>query len=290
LTAALARGLALDGGVLATIALAAGYLSRVVVPRPPVGRFVWSDIAVMIAILVVMPFAYAHMPIGIVVAVFGLMVFTATQVTLTPLVGGWWAALAAAALCAADGAAALAGRQTALLAVNDLAIVVVTIGVTNMWAQTGMTASHVVGLAAAIAVYDALATGLSSVTADFVSRVVGMPFAPMLAAQYGSAPTLIGLGDCLMLTIWPLVAARTYGWAAARWAVGVNMTVLVGILAGFLTNVIHGDVPVLTLLGPLIIAQYLIWRRRRPAPTQRPALAPAVAQFLAHHPNEPADG
>jgi hypothetical protein len=281
-TALLASGLALDAGVLATIALAVGYLLRVVMPRPPVGRFVWSDILVMIVVLVVMPFAYIHMPIGLVMAVFGLTMFVVVQVTLAPMLGGNIAALTAVALCAADVGAALAGWKIVLLVVNDFVVIAVTVGVTNMWAQTGMTPGHVAGLAAALAVYDTLATGLSSMTLDFVGRVAGMPFAPMLAVQYGSSPALIGLGDCLMLTIWPLVAARTYGWAAARWAVAVNMAVLGAIFFGLVTHVLRGGVPVLTPLGPLIVIQCLLWRRRPPTLERRAAVETAVHRHLIH--------
>jgi hypothetical protein len=267
----LVRGAILDALVLATVAASAAYRRWVTIPRPPVGRFVWSDIWVMVVVVVGMPFAYVRLPVWLVVGLFGLVTLLVLQTTLSPVFGGRLAALAAAAACAAEAAATGvgAGGHAALLAVNDLVVVLLTVGVTNMWAQTGMKAPHVAALAAALTVYDALATSVSSLTVDFLGRFAGMPFAPVLAVQYSSGPVLIGLGDCLMLTIWPLVAARTYGRVAAAWAVAVDAAVLAGLLGGFASHALQGTVPLLTPLGPLVVLQYLFWRRR-PASQARP--------------------
>lgn len=264
MTDLLVRGAALDCLVVATVVAAAAYRRWLRMPRPPVGRFVWSDIWVMVAAIVGLPFAYVHLPVWAVVGLFGLVVFLVLQATLTPLLGGRLAALAAGAVCAAAVAAAglRPGGPAALLVVNDLVVVLLVVGATNMWAQTGMRASHVAALAAALTVYDAVATGVTSLTADFLGRFAGLPFAPVLSVGYGSNPTYIGLGDCLMLTIWPLIAARTYGRAAAACAVVADAAVLGGLLWGFATHILQGTVPLLTPLGPLIVAQHLLWRRR----------------------------
>ncbi|MFG1697727.1 hypothetical protein [Nonomuraea sp. NPDC049309] len=263
--------------VLAIVALAVGYLGRFEVPRPPVGRFVGSDILIMAVVLVVMPFAYLALPNGVLIAVFGIVVFSATQLTLSPLLGGRYAALAGLVLCGLPLAAHAAGWDVTMLVANDLAVAVLTVGFSNMWVQAAMKAGHVAWLAAALTVYDTLATGVFPVTSDFVNRVVGIPFAPLLATRYGDAPVFIGLGDCLMLALWPLVAAKTYG-RAARWgAIAVDVLVLAAMFAGGVTGVIDGVFPVLTLLGPLIVAQYLFWRRRRTA--VRPGRASLTANL-----------
>lgn len=258
---AVLRGLVLYLLVLLTVGAAAGYFAKVTMPRPPVGRFVWADICVMVVMLVAMPFAYMHMPIALVVTIFGVVLFTVSQLALSPMLGGRNAALAAALLCAADVAAYFAGWPTAVLVVNDLTMILLTVGVANLWAQTGMKAAHVAGLAAALTVYDALATGMSSLTADFVSRVEGLPFAPILATGYGPVSSLAGLGDCLMLAVWPLVAAKAYGKAAGWWAAVTEAALLLGLTLA----VLFADLelfPLLLPLGPLIVGQHLFWRRR----------------------------
>ncbi|MEV0819782.1 hypothetical protein [Nonomuraea rubra] len=262
--------LALYALVALTVALAAGYLGRYVIPRPPVGRMVGADIAVMVTALVVMPFAYLHVPVGVVVSVFGLVVLTLTQLMLAPVLGGRWAMIAALALCAADVAAYAAGWPLALLVVNDALLILLVVGVVNLWAQAAVTPAQVAALAAALTVYDTLATGLSSLTVDFVQRMQGLPFAPVLATSYGANPSLIGLGDCLMLSIWPVVALRAYGKVAAWSAAGLEAVLLAVSIAFVLTG--GRPMPLLTVLGPLIFVQWLYWRRwqarRTPAPAR----------------------
>ncbi|TYB47338.1 hypothetical protein FXF51_58445 [Nonomuraea sp. PA05] len=263
--------------VALTVALAAGYLGRYVIPRPPVGRMVGADIAVMVAALVVMPFAYLHVPVAVVVSIFGLVVLTLAQLTLAPVLGGRWAMITALALCAADVAAYAMGLPLALLVVNDALLILLVVGVVNLWVQAAVTPAQVAALAAALTVYDTLATGMSSLTMDFVERMRELPFAPVLAASYGANPALIGLGDCLMLSIWPLVALRAYGKPAAWTAAGLEAVLLAGSIV--LVLVAGRPMPLLTVLGPLIIVQWLYWRRwlarRTPAPA-RPSVNRAL--------------
>ncbi|UBU16263.1 hypothetical protein [Nonomuraea gerenzanensis] len=177
--------LALYALVALTVALAVGYLGRYVIARPPVGWMVGTDIAVMVTALVVMPFAYLHVPVGVVVSIFGLVVLTLTQLTLAPVLGGRWAMITAPALCAADVAAYAAGWPVALLVINDALLILLVVGVVNLWAQAAVTPAQVAALAAALTVYDTLATGLSSLMVDFVQRMPGLPFSPVLATSYG---------------------------------------------------------------------------------------------------------
>ncbi|MGR6921936.1 hypothetical protein ACU635_47475 [[Actinomadura] parvosata] len=269
--------LALYALVALTVALAVGYLGRYTIPRPPVGRMVGADIAVMVTALVVLPFAYLHVPAGVVVSIFGLVVLTLAQLTLAPVLGGRWAMITALALCAADVAAYLAGLPLALLVVNDALLILLVVGVVNLWAQAAVTPAQIAALAAALTVYDTLATGMSSLTADFVQRMQGLPFAPVLATSHGPNPSLIGLGDCLMLSVWPVVALRAYGKAAAWAAAGLEAVLLAASIAFVLTG--GRPMPLLTVLGPLIVAQWLYWRRwlaRTTPPPARPLIDRAL--------------
>lgn len=269
--------LALYALVALTVALTAAYLGRYVMARPPVGRMVGSDIAVMVGALVVMPFAYLHLPTGVVVTIFGIVVLTLAQLTLAPVLGGRWATVAALLLCAADVGVHLAGLPLGLLIVNDALLMLLVVGAVNLWVQAAVTPGQVAALAVALTVYDTLATGMSSLTLDFVERMRGLPFAPVLATSYGENPSLIGLGDCLMLAIWPVVALKAYGRAAAWWAAGLEAALLavsIGLVLGG-----GRPIPLLTALGPLILLQWLYWRRwlawRTPAPA-RPAVNRAL--------------
>lgn len=255
--------------VALTVVLTAAYLGRYVMPRPPVGRMVGADVAVMVGALVVMPFAYLHVPAGVVVSIFGLVILTLTQLTLAPVLGGRWAMLAALLLCAADVTAYALGWPAALLVINDALLILLVVGVVNLWTQAAITPAQVAALAAALTLYDTLATGLTSLTVDFVQRMRGLPFAPVLATSYGDDPSLIGLGDCLMLSIWPVVALRAYGKAAAWCAAGLEAVLLALSIALVLSS--GRPLPLLTVLGPLIFLQWAYWRRRQALRTPAPA-------------------
>ena len=268
--------LALDAVVLVTIGLAVGYLARVRMPRPPAGVFVRSDIAIMVALLVIMPFAYLNMPVALVCTVFGLTVFVGLQFTLAPVIGGRTAMATATLVCAFEIVTYAADWTTALMVTNDVALVVVAAGVTNMWVQAAMKPPLVAAFATALAVYDTVATGLASVTADFTHLVTGIPFAPMLAARYEPEPIMMGLGDTLMLTLWPLVAIKAYGWVAGVCAIVIDVVLMAAVFVGFATGAITW-IPLLTPLGLLILAQYAYWRRRAPAAVPvRPPLEAAL--------------
>ncbi|GAA0592277.1 hypothetical protein [Streptomyces crystallinus] len=259
----LAQALTLLAALAAVIALAAQYQRRVRMPRPPVGRFVRSDIAVMTVTLVSMPFIYLHLPRTLTTCAFGAVFLGACSMALAPLAGGRRSAAVTLALGAFILTAHLAGWVPARIAAGDLLLALAVIGVSNLWAQTGMTAGQVAALAGLLAPYDLLATGLTSVTAHLVHRFAGMPLGPMLAVNDGTSPIGAGLGDCLMLTLWPLVAAKAFGRAAGWYGAIIGLCVVSVVLAAAVTGRVHGGVPLLTGLGPCIVGQYAYWRGRR---------------------------
>ncbi|GAA3600423.1 hypothetical protein GCM10022419_100630 [Nonomuraea rosea] len=255
----------LDLLIASIMLLGLGYVHRYRLPRPPVGRFTTSDVLIMSGLVVVLPVAYLAMPAPVVSTVFGVMFLASVQLALAPLLGGRTATLAAVLLVAATAWAALSGQATLVVVLNAVLIVVSVIGVTSLWTQTGITAGHVAAFATALAVYDLFATGLGDMTDRFLAQVEGYPFAPLLAVTTGAVPVAAGLGDCLILALWPMVATKAYG-KAAGWtgaAVGLGLIVLVQI--GFATGVLRSGMAFLTVLGPAILVQYLIWRRLRGA-------------------------
>ncbi|MFI1100783.1 hypothetical protein [Streptomyces melanogenes] len=259
----LAQALTLLTALAVLIALAALYLRHVRMPRPPVGRFVRSDIAVMTVTLVSMPLIYLHLPRALTACAFGAVFLGACSMALAPVVGGRRGAAVALALGAFILSAHLARWVPVRIAAGDLLLALAVIGVSNLWAQTGMTAGQVAALAGLLAPYDLLATGLTSVTAHLVHHFAGMPLGPMLAVDDGTSPIGAGLGDCLMLTLWPLVAAKAFGRAAGWCGAIIGLCVVSVVLAGAVAGWVHGGVPLLTGLGPCIVAQYAYWRTRR---------------------------
>ncbi|MEU6055262.1 hypothetical protein ABZ829_33135 [Streptomyces xanthochromogenes] len=253
---------ALSACAAAMIGAAAAYFVRVRMPRPPVGVYAASDIAFLSVGVVVAPLLYLSLSGAAVSAVFGLVLGLAVQFTLAPVCGGPWAWAPALAATAVTAACAFADRPVAVRVCMDLLLVVAVVGVANLWAQSGMRPVHVAAFAAVLTGYDLVATTLTRVTLDFATQVQGRPFAPMFALTGGDRPVAIGLGDLLLLVLFPLVATRAFGRRAGLLAafVGVGVTGVVSAL--FAVGALTAGFPLLTLLGPLIVAQHLVWTRR----------------------------
>ncbi|WP_333768028.1 hypothetical protein [Streptomyces sp. IBSBF 2435] len=238
------------------------YLARVRMPRPPVGVYASADIAVLCVGVVLAPLIYLALPGAVDSALFGLVLCLAVQFTLAPVCPSRWAWCLALAATGTTVAFAVGGSDVGVRACTDVLLAAAVVGVTNLWAQSGMRSSHVAALAGALTCYDLVATTLTQVTEHFVTQVRGRPFAPLLALTGGHEPVAVGLGDLLLLVLFPLVAAKAYGRAAAFTAavVGVAVTSVISVL--FAAGVLTSGFPLLTALGPLIVAQHLVWSRR----------------------------
>jgi hypothetical protein len=253
--------LALIVAVAALVAAALAYFARIELPRPPIGTYESSDIAVMSVLVIVAPLAYLALPRSVVATVFGLVVFAAVQLTLAPKLGGRNAAAAAALLCGATATTWLLHGTGATEVLNDVTLTIAVIGVANLWVQSGMRASHITAFAAVLTVYDLTATSLTTVMSRFATEIQGIAFAPQVVLSTGRAPVGIGLGDLLMLLLFPLAATKAFGRMAGVVAAvaAVAVTALAALLLGL--GEFGTDVPLLTLLGPVICAQYVFWRR-----------------------------
>ncbi|MFJ3216969.1 hypothetical protein ACIPLC_13750 [Kitasatospora sp. NPDC086801] len=242
------------------MAVAGVYLVRVRMPRPPVGVYTSSDIAVLCVGVVLAPLLYVNLPGVVVSALFGLVLCLAVQFTLAPVLSGRWAW--GLALVAAGVTAACSGHPVAVRAGTDVMLAVAVVGVANLWTQSGMRSAHAAALAAVLSCYDLVATTLTQVTAHFVTQVQGRPFAPMLVLTGGSPPVAVGLGDLLLLVLYPLVAAKAFGRTAALLAAAAGVVVTSAVSALFALGALTEGFPLLTALGPLIVVQHVVWSRR----------------------------
>ncbi|MEU6442264.1 hypothetical protein [Streptomyces sp. NPDC047046] len=293
--------------VAAITLLGLGYFARVRMPRPPVGKYEAPDVLVVMAVVMVAPLLYLELPRTAVAVVFGLVLCAALQFTLAPLLGGGGgrgglrAAVLAVLAVAATGGLALADRTLAVLVLTDVLLAIAVVGVAAMWAQSGFRSVHAAWFAGLLAVYDLVATALTSVMDRFAAQVMGLPFAPLLAVTRGDPPVALGLGDLLLIVLFPLVAAKAYGRAAALLAGALGVLASSAISVLFATGTLTGAFPLMVVLGPLIVAQHLHWRRRlgRERTTAEwragavaavPATAPAPALRAALDPlADPAD-
>ena len=119
-------------------------------------------------------------------------------------------------------------------------------------------------LAAALTLYDLVATAVLLLTADLIGRLADLPFTPVMAWPVGEAGWLgIGLGDLLLATVGPLVFRKAFGGAAGSVATAVAVGTVTTLMLLGASGALRGTFPVMIVLGPLLAAQYAYWVRRR---------------------------
>jgi hypothetical protein len=251
--------------VALTVAAGLAYLRRARVERPPVGVFNLRDVLFTAVLLVVVPPLYLRLPRLAVAAVLVLAATGILYFTLAPLAGRRLALLAAIGLVALDIALALFGAGTdspAFPAVNNLLLVAIAVGVCNIWAQSGIRARDVAVFAAALTIYDAVATLALPLMVEFFARVTTLPLAPALGWGRGSGMVAIGLGDVLVLVLWTLACEVAFSRAAALTAGALGLACALALFAVFWADLLNRPLPAMVLLGPVIVAHYA-WLRRR---------------------------
>jgi hypothetical protein len=250
---------------VASALLSSAYFRRYQVTRPPIGVFNGRDVAILLAAIILIPYLYLVLPLGVVATLLvlttlGILAFTGQPVIRSrPLL-----ATAVGAALAADVVTALAsgtGSNT-FLAVNNVVLLVVVVGVANLWAQSGMKARDAAALAAGLAIYDFVATSQLTLMTDLIDRLSQIPLVPFIAWREGDGALGIGLGDLLLAGVFPLVMRKAFGRRAANVALAVGIAVIVGVLALIELGTIDFTVPVMVVLGPLMVAQYAIAVRR----------------------------
>jgi len=150
-------------------------------------------------------------------------------------------------------------------AINNVFVVLCVVGITNLWAQSGMKARDAAILAGALAIYDLVATSLLPLMGDLFTRLAQLPLTPLVAWPIGSAGQFagIGLGDLLLAAAFPLVMRKAFGRSAGLAAMAIGLGAIAALILGPIWG-LHVEIfPVMVVLGPLMVLQYAYWRRRR---------------------------
>ncbi len=253
-------------GAVAAVLGGWAYFRRYRVTRPPIGVVDRGDVVFMVGSILLVPYLYLWLPAGIVLALLALGTLGILLLVLEPVLSrGPVRWLVALSLVAADIVLARTAGvgDWRYFAVNDLTLLLVVVGVTNLWAQSGMRARDAATLGGFLAVYDLLATSVSSLTVNMVARLTDLPFLPVFA--WGSRDDewlAVGLGDLLFATVFPLVVRKAYGRGAGLVAVGIALVAVGGVVVVAAAGAIEGAFPVMTVLGPLMVLQFLFWSRR----------------------------
>jgi hypothetical protein len=277
-------------GLTATALLVGwGYFRRYQITRPPLGVLNLWDVGLMVGAIIVVPYLYLALPLWLATGLLALAFLSVFYVMAEPVLRARWAIWAAVlVLLAADvGAAHLYGAYSAVFfAVNDGVLLVAVMGLSNLWAQSGMKARDVALLAGVLTLYDLIATSILPVTTDLISRLAGIPFAPMVAWGAGGGRLGIGLGDLLLATVFPLVMRKAFGRAAGLVALAIALGTLGALLTLLELRGVPAMLPAMTPLGPLMVLQYVYWvHRRGPERTTRAYLQAEPVRSAAHVPH-----
>ncbi|HEX2915849.1 MAG TPA: hypothetical protein VH186_34125 [Chloroflexia bacterium] len=254
--------------VIIGLSLAAGlggwfYLSYCRVTRPPIGVFNYYDLAVLAIFIIVTPYLYLILPSwiagGLLVLSGGSILYLTLEGMLPGMRRGLVTSLVLVLLFLDIQTSLLSGLEINLkYGINNLVLLLIVIGLANLWVQTGMRAAHAVLLGAFLTGYDFVATSLNSVTGNLFEKLAGLPLSPLFGWASGKAVITLGMGDLLLATVFPLVMRKAYrGWAGLS-AFGINQ-LAIGVL---LVLPLQGVFPVMVVLGPLMLIQYFWWHSR----------------------------
>jgi hypothetical protein len=245
------------------------YFRHLAVTRPPFGVVNLRDVAVAMTALVVLPYLYRSLPVLVVAVLLAMITLVALQMTLEPLVRGaalWAICLALVGSDLGIGLVASVASE-AFLVVNNAIVVVIVIGIANLWAQGGLRARHLAVFAAALTVYDIIATWQLTVMLDLFVELTQLPLFPMVAWGLDDVAdtVVLGVGDLLVAALAPLVLRRAYGRTAGLVALVCGLVILTVVLVLLATGWLGHTIPVMAFLGPATVAQCLYWRKFRGA-------------------------
>jgi hypothetical protein len=187
------------GFIVGTVPLSWAYFRAYELERPSAGVTNLEDVAFMMVMIILIPYLYLALPLWVVAAIFALAMMSILYFTAQPVLRSRWAVwLVVLALVGADAGSNLYFGPTsaAFSLVNDAVLVVAVVGVTALWAQSGMKARDVAVLAGALTFYDLVASSFLPLMSDLIWRLAGIPFAPVIAWGIEPHRLVVGLGTC----------------------------------------------------------------------------------------------
>ena len=218
------------------------YFRHVRQERPPVGTFNGRDIAILLALIITLPFLYAALPSWAITCVLALTFAAALSIgyrLVWGVVPVWLGigVLVGANIWTSHTMMGTTAGWELWWAELDILVALGAIAVANLYVQGGMKLKHVAWFGLTLALYDAGSTLVVNVTAVLVEDFIGHPLDPTFGIRGGVNNYGIGIGDLLFYALFVVASYKAYGKAAARLAFGVM--VVFGAAAPSLFPLIH---------------------------------------------------
>lgn len=252
---------------LLAILLSLAYFRRYRMPQPPLGRLNLWDVALTMAVIVLIPYLHLLLPGWANTLFLSLITTSLLYFFLEPIIAlrplRWLVVLGLVAV-GVVAAYLLPAGSLGYTAINDALIILSVVAVSNIWVQSGVSARDLVILALAIAAYDFIFTGLLPVTADLFAQLDNLPFVPMIAWRDGEVWAAIGLGDTLMASAFVLVLYKAWGRGAAAiglagMALAYPLLFALPLLSQLFVTTAY---PAMVIIGPVQLLVYLFCRQR----------------------------
>jgi hypothetical protein len=241
------------------------YFRNYQIARPSIGVLNLGDVAFMIGVIILIPYLYLALPLWLVVVIFAMAMLSILYFTGESVLRARWAKWVAALLLIGANVGAnlyFGATSTTFFLVNNTVLVLAVVGVTSLWAQSGIKARDVAVLGGVLALYDLIATSLLPLMTDLIARLASIPFAPVVSWGVGPDRFVIGLGDLLLATVFPLAMRKAFGRSAGIVAMAINLGTIAATMAFLQLAKVEVGVPLMTALGPLMVVQYGFWIRR----------------------------
>jgi hypothetical protein len=241
------------------------YFRRYQINRPPIGVFNIRDISWMVGGIILIPYIYMLVPKWLVAGLLLIVNLLFVNTTLEPILHLRWLIWPISlGLIGMDVwfANRFAIDSNMFYLINNCVLVITVIGISNMWAQSGMKARDAMFLAAFLTIYDLTATSLLPIMSELFTRLAELPFFPAIAWRKEDVGLAIGLGDLLIASLFPLVMRKAFGKWAGRIALAICLAVIGLMLMLPLIYPQGAMFPAMVVLGPLMILQYFVWYRR----------------------------
>ena len=240
------------------------YFQRYQIVRPPIGVFNRNDVVLLMVGIIVMPYLYLLLPIWLAGTLLGLVtcsiLYTIWEPVLRARIAIWLVVLVSTGL---DLTTAwwVGADHAVFVIINDLIVLLICIGVSNLWVQGGIKASNVIVLAAFLTLYDVIATSILPLMHDMMLRLTPLPFAPTVVWGTGNGLVGIGLGDLILAATFPLVMYKAFSHRAGLLALLLMPCVIASMILLQIIMPFKGVFPAMVFIGPTMILQYFFWRR-----------------------------
>ena len=213
-------------GALIVCTGALRYFRRTRMERPPVGTFNGRDIAILLVLILGLPFLYAVLPTWTLTVFLALTFAASLSIGYRQIVGPTvlWLGLGlllGANIWESDTMMGTVGGWQLWWVELDILVVLGAIAVANLYVQGGMRLQHVAWFGLGLACYDVFSTLGINVTAVLVEDFIGKPLDPTFGMRFHVNNYGIGIGDLLVYAMFTIACYKAYGRPAARLAVVV---------------------------------------------------------------------